>query len=49
LAVRSLPSSAGSCRGRRSQIKTLRDCEEDLEIKMARIVLGSGPMEQARG
>jgi hypothetical protein len=26
-----------------------RDCEENLTITMARIVSGSGPMEQARG
>jgi hypothetical protein len=34
---------------RRSQIKSMRDCEENLTITMARIVSGTGPMEQARG
>jgi hypothetical protein len=33
---------------RRSQIKSMRD-EENLTITMARIVSGTGPMEQARG
>jgi hypothetical protein len=31
------------------RVTSTRDCEENLTITMARIVSGTGPMEQARG
>ena len=47
--VRRAPVGYELAVSRLGQIKTMRDCEESLTTTMARIVLGSGPMEQARG